>query len=236
MYPVNDLVSPDRPDGDCIRKDLPVPITIDLPTPPPSDLGPAGWHRHPCVVTPGLILTGDLPENLQRAEEQLATWVALGVTHIIDVREEACDQSLVAVHQPQVQYHWLGAHDNGGRQDDTWFDAGVKAALAAHAEPDATVLVHCHMGINRGPSMGFAILCALGWDPIVALDAIRAARPIAAVLYAEDAIDWWLRSQNATPQQLVAGRQAIRQWLDDDDLDVGWVISRVRRNTYIGGN
>jgi dual specificity phosphatase 3 len=210
--------------------------TTNFPTPPASTVGPAGWHRYPCEVTPGLILTGDLVNHPLHADQQLATWVDLGVTHIIDVREEACDQSFVAIRQPHLTYHWLGAHDNGGRQDDRWFDAGVDAALAAYAESNATVLVHCHMGINRGPSMGFAILCALGWDPIEALNTIRATRPIAAVLYAEDAISWWLRRSNASPQELAAGRQAVRQWLDDDDLDVGWVISRVRRNSYLEGN
>ena len=52
------------------------------------------------------------------------------------------------------------------------------------------MLAHCHMGINRGPSMGFAILLALGWDAEEALDAIHAARPIAFIAYAEDALRW----------------------------------------------
>jgi hypothetical protein len=70
-----------------------------------------------------------------------------------------------------------------------WFDEGVAFAREA-IESDGVVLAHCHMGINRGPSMGFAILLALGWDAREALDAIHAARPIAFVAYAEDALRW----------------------------------------------
>lgn len=204
-----------------------MPNLIDHPT-SPSESDPASWHRHPCVVTNGLILTGDLPMNPAQARSQLASWADLGVTHIIDVREEASDAEFVARHAPHITYHWLGTHDHGGRQDDQWFAAGVNAALTALADPDATVLVHCHMGINRGPSMGFAILCALGWEPVDALNAIRAARPIAAVLYADDAITWWLRQTSATPSQATAARESVRDWLANDYLDVGWVISRVR--------
>lgn len=38
----------------------------------------------------------------------------------------------------------------------------------------------------------------IGWDPIEAQDAIRRARPIACVAYAEDALDWWLRAAGAS--------------------------------------
>ena len=44
------------------------------------------------------------------------------------------------------------------------------------------------MGINRGPSLGFAILLHWGWDPNEAITAIRDARPIANVWYAVDAL------------------------------------------------
>ncbi|MCV9993567.1 hypothetical protein OIU93_04550 [Paeniglutamicibacter sp. ZC-3] len=44
------------------------------------------------------------------------------------------------------------------------------------------------MGINRGPSMGFAILLDRGHSPIEAFDMIRAARPQAFIAYAQDAL------------------------------------------------
>ena len=79
--------------------------------------------------------------------------------------------------------------DAGQRVPGEWFDVAVDWALAA-IEGGGTVLTHCHMGVNRGPSLGFAVLLEQGWDPIEALDAIRTARPIAWVAYAEDALRW----------------------------------------------
>ena len=64
--------------------------------------------------------------------------------------------------------------------------------------PDAVVLVHCHMGVNRGPSMAYAILLALGWDAVEALNAISAARPIAGVIYAGNALSWWHRTNGSS--------------------------------------
>ena len=60
---------------------------------------------------------------------------------------------------------------------DAWFDRGVAFALDALARPGTKVLSHCHMGINRGPSLAYAVLLALGTDPVEALDALRRARP-----------------------------------------------------------
>jgi protein-tyrosine phosphatase len=88
---------------------------------------------------------------------------------------------------------------------DEWFDAGVAFALDALKDPDAQVLAHCHMGINRGPSMAYAILLATGMEPVAALTAIRQARPIAAIAYDGDALDWWHRA-DGTPAP-VAKRQ-----------------------------
>jgi predicted protein tyrosine phosphatase len=109
--------------------------------------------------------------------------------------------------------------------------------LATLADPNRRIVVHCHMGVNRGPSMGFAILLALGWDPIEALDAIRAARPIARVLYADDAISWWLRRNGASAADVSAGISAVQRWHYDNPLDTSWVISRIRLGgTLPGGN
>jgi len=87
------------------------------------------------------------------------------------------------------------------------------------------VLAHCHMGINRGPSMGFAILLSLGWDAREALDALHAARPIAFVAYAEDALRWHHGDRSA---QLETDLRRLREWRRDNDLDLGEVLRAVR--------
>jgi dual specificity phosphatase 3 len=189
---------------------------------------PAGWWRHLCWVTDRLALCGDLSHDRDLACNQLVDWQAAGVTHIIDVRAEWSDESLVTAEAPELTYHWLGADDHGGTHSGDWFDSGVGAVRAAFEDPDAKVVIHCHMGVNRAPSMGLAVLVALGWEPLEALEAIRAARPIAAVLYADDAISWALRNAGCGDTEIMAARRRVRRWLRENPVDVSWVISRIR--------
>lgn len=117
-----------------------------------------------------------------------------GITHLIDCRPEgAPDQAHALEAVPDIGYLLNGQDDNGQTMPDEWFDTGVDYALAALRDPDAMVLAHCQMGINRGPSMALAILLATGMDPDAALIAITDARPCAQILYADDAIDWYAR-------------------------------------------
>ena len=189
--------------------------------------GPADWHRRACPVGHRIILCGDLGDTTDEMRERLVEWQALGVTHIIDVRIEADDSGFVRRHAPSMGYTWIGVDDDGGNQPDEWFERGVAAALTALEQTDGFVLVHCHMGVNRGPSMGYAIKLALGADPITALDDIRAGRPIAAILYAEDALDWWGRSTGADVPM-----DRLVEWFDQNQVDVGWIISRIAQRRY----
>jgi len=117
-----------------------------------------------------------------------------GITHLIDCRPEgAPDQANALEAVPDIDYLLNGQDDNGKTMPDEWFDTGVDYALNALADPDAVVLAHCHQGINRGPSMAFAILLATGMEPDAALTAITDARPCAQVGYWDNAIDWWTR-------------------------------------------
>jgi dual specificity phosphatase 3 len=185
-------------------------------------------HANASQVTPQLWVGGDLETRSPTlAHVQLGELVAVGITDIIDVRLEWDDCEWVADAHPHIGYLWLGVDDAGQKMPDRWFDAGTDHVLAA-TNDGGTVLVHCHMGINRGPSMGFAAMLALGWDPIEALDRIRQRRPIAYVGYAEDALDWWLRQNRATQVERSAGQQRIRGWRRENHLDVANVIRRIR--------
>ena len=117
-----------------------------------------------------------------------------GITHLIDCRPQGGpDQAHALEAVPDIDYLLNGQDDNGQTMPDEWFDTGVDYALAALEDPDAVVLAHCHEGINRGPSMAFAILLATGMEPDAALTAITDARPIAECAYAKDAFTWWQR-------------------------------------------
>ena len=202
-------------------------------TPARPDLSrPDLWHRTLCPVTEQVLLCGDLAPGVAAARAQLQGWVEAGVTHILDVRldqEVGFDVELVAAYAPHVTYLRAGVDDSGRSQDDAWFDAGVDAALEALADPAAKIVVHCHMGVNRGPSMAFAILLAAGWEPVPALEAIRQARPIAAIVYANDAVAWWLRRNGATDAEIGDARTAVTVWRWSNPVQVGWIISRIRR-------
>lgn len=186
------------------------------------------WRWTIGSITDGLLVGGDLPQYEPEAIQMLDSWVEAGVTHILDVRGEYSDERLVARHAEQIGYSYLGTHDDGTAQSDDWFDVGVQVGREALAQEGAGLLVHCHMGINRGPSMAFAILLDRGWDPIEALDAIRAARPIAAVLYADDAIKWHLRRAGASADQIELQRKRIALWQRRNEIDTSTVIRRIR--------
>lgn len=179
-------------------------------------------------VSDQLWIGGDLEINdAELAAIQLDELDSIGITYIVDCRMEWNDEDWVTVAKPHLHYRWLGVDDAGQRMPDAWFDVGTEYVLT-QLNLGGTVLVHCHMGINRGPSMGFAAMLALGWDPIAALDLIRQARPIAYVGYAEDALDWWLRKNGVGEIQRRASRTRLRQWRNDNHLDVANVIRKIR--------
>lgn len=141
-------------------------------------------------ITDQLFTGGD------RGRTSMATWLAqlqnAGITHVIDCRPHGrADQAYAQAHAPQIGYLLNGQPDNGQKMPDVWFDAGVDFALHAFRDPAAQVLTHCQLGINRGPSMAFAVLLATGMTPEQARSTIVGARPIARVRYADDATKWW---------------------------------------------
>ena len=206
-------------------------MTDDNTTPNPSTpqpLNPVSWWRTLCWINDQIAVSGDLDGSSHRtALRQLKGWLDAGITDIVDARGEWSDERLVAEIAPHVRYHWLGTHDNGGRQADEWFEAGLAAAAAVLADPDRKVVIHCHMGVNRGPSLAYAVLLSMGLDTVAALETIRRARPIAGIIYAEDAVDWWHR-RIGTPETLrYRERMRARTWLDEHDNDVAWIVSRL---------
>lgn len=104
------------------------------------------------------------------ASRQLDELVAAGLTDIVDVRLEWNVEHWVTEAQTLLGYRWLGVGDAGQRMPDDWFDLGTDHVLERLAA-GATVLTHCHMGINRGPSLGYAALLASGWEQVEGLDA-----------------------------------------------------------------
>jgi protein-tyrosine phosphatase len=188
-------------------------------------------HANASFLTPYLAIGGDLDTaEHDLALGQLEELGYAGITHVIDVRIECSDEEWVRERNADVEYLHLGIDDAGQRVPGVWFDEGVAFAREA-IESDGVVLAHCHMGINRGPSMGFAILLGVGWDAREALDAIHAARPIAFVAYAEDALRWHHTQDSPA---LAADLQRVHEWRRDNELDLDQVlrVTRVRDDPF----
>ena len=202
-------------------------------TPPTADQrpdDPVSWWRRPCEVADRLYVSGDLPGGQAGFERILGVWRAVGITHVVDLRGEWNDADAVAAAAPEISYHHLGTHDDGAAegQEDDWFSEGVDAITEALADSTTRVMVHCHMGVNRAPSMAYAVLLDLGHGIEEGLDAIRTARPIAGIAYARDAVRWHADRRSWTDE---ARRDAVRRagdWLLSNPVDLGWIISKIR--------
>ena len=206
-------------DGSCVEGGM----NNDSNTQPLPVLRVANAH----FVTPFLAVGGDLAyDDAIAVRQSVELVVDGGVTHILDVRQEADDTDWWASVEG-LSYLWAGIDDAGQRLPAAWFDHVVGWATEAIAA-GGVVLTHCHMGINRGPSAGYAVLLALGWDPVEALAAIRAARPIANIWYAEDALAWHLDRVGASAAERRTTYARVARWREENPLDVVRIIRRIR--------
>ena len=185
-------------------------------------------------VTDHLLVGGDLDtRDEQLAASQLHELVEAGVTHVIDARVEWSDEQWVAQLAPRVAYLHHGMDDAGQRVPAEWFEVAVGWADEALAQ-GGTVLAHCHMGVNRGPSLGLAVLLSQGWDLLDALDAVRRARPVAWIAYAEDVLRWHHQRPDtpSRPGALEDDLIRLARWREDNELDLTEVIRAKRSQGY----
>lgn len=124
-------------------------------------------------------------------DEAIAHLRDLGVTHVLDARCEWSDADLwVEAGLPALNYAHLPIVDSYSHMpDEAWFcgvEAFVADFLVSRNEGDK-MYVHCHMGVNRGPSAAMLALLTADADlhPWDAFLAIRGARSIAGLVYAQ---------------------------------------------------
>ena len=189
---------------------------------------PIARHANISFVTPRLAVGGDLSPAPVKGGRQLEELVDLGVTHVVDVRLEWDDRRLFALMAPHVDYLHHGLDDAGQEVEPEWFEHAVRWVELALTDPTAVVLTHCHMGINRGPSLGYAVLLAEGWDCVDAIAAIRAARPQANVWYAADALRWHHLRTGIPAAQATRDQARLETWRQENPLDVVRLIRQIR--------
>ena len=187
----------------------------------------AQWHRTPCEITDWLVVSGDLHPDVDVAVEQLRAWQALGITDVIDVRLEYSDEKYVREHAPEMRYHYLPTDDRGQKQQDEWFDRALEIAQDVR-EREGRCMVHCHLGVQRAPSLAFRLLIEEGMEPIEALNLIRKRRPVAGIGYAHDAIEHFLKARKASRREIDSWLDRIRRWYASEDIDLRTVIRAMR--------
>lgn len=153
-------------------------------------------HANISWITDTLATGGDLSYDPAVAALQVQEIVEAGVQLVIDTRaevglggmgEDTTDAEVWA--ENDVTYVHIGTDDRVGHHIPAHIFE-IAALEARHCiDAGEKVLIHCHMGINRGPSVAYAVLLDLDMDPIKAFDLIREKREQAAVYYAQDALE-----------------------------------------------
>ena len=198
-------------------------FSIERPLRPDN---PETLWRELCWVTDQLAVSGDLSSRKEHAFTQLSAWEEAGITDVFDMRGEADDSEFIHSNST-ITSHWFGVDDNGGTRSDAWFDALTAQALVVLTDPTRRALVHCHMGVNRGPSALYAILLHLGWNHVDALRHIRDARPIAGIIYAADAASWKARRDGLDSETVQSRVDDVQSWFGRNPLDIAYVIRRI---------
>lgn len=203
----------------------------------PATLVPVPSSRHPLpsltlanaqFVTDRLAVGGDLAPEFALARRQLQELRDAGITHIADLRDEWNDAELVAFWAPELGYLYHPVEDAGQRIPAAWFEELNSWVTGVLADPDAKVLIHCHMGVNRAPSAAFALLLAQGRTVRQALAAIRANRRVAVIDYADDALDWHLDRIGADRYARAGARRSLSMWRRANEIDKLDVIRQIR--------
>jgi protein-tyrosine phosphatase len=109
--------------------------------------------------------------------ENMAVVSRAGITHIIDMQIEFDDTPLAKPHG--IMVCWNPVDDDFEPKDSAVFERGVEFGLAALAESETKLLIHCAAGVHRAPMMTLALLGVMGWTVEDGIKLIEARRPAA---------------------------------------------------------
>lgn len=187
----------------------------------------AGAEPNWAWVTPDLATGGDFG-MLPRDSVRLArTAIDQGIRLVVDLRVEDDDAALWD--GTTVTYLHLGTNDAHGHHIPARLFDDAVAAVRGASERGVSSLVHCHMGVNRGPSVAYAVLLDRGYGPVQAWNAVRRARPQAAIYYAMDAL---LADQERRPMRTVTRGERKGHEVPRDRLDEVKRLAAAMEKTY----
>jgi len=120
------------------------------------------------------------------SKADLDVLVAAGITHILDMRAEFDDDTL---NDSRVTVLWLPQVDDGTSRPPGQYRRGVEFAFTALAQAHNKIYCHCAAGVNRGPTMCYALLRAFGIDSASAIHIITTARPQVGFYHCQNYLD-----------------------------------------------
>ena len=99
-----------------------------------------------------------------------------GITHVIDMQIEFDDTQLAGPYGVAVL--WNPTDDDFRPKPPELFQRGVDFALEALDDAESRVFIHCAAGVHRAPMMALAVLRALGFSRLDAMDMIQSRRNV----------------------------------------------------------
>jgi protein-tyrosine phosphatase len=95
-------------------------------------------------------------------DDQMASLVNMGVTHIINMQIEFDDRTIAAPYDVKVL--WNATDDDFQPKPSELFRRGVDFAMEALDRPETKLYIHCAAGVHRAPMMALAVLRSLGYS------------------------------------------------------------------------
>ena len=143
-------------------------------------------------ITPELAVGGSFPA--ERAEQLART---LGVSAVVDLRAEACDDEALLKRHGLTLLH-LPTKDHCAVSEEMLAE-GV-AFVVDRLEAGERVLIHCEHGIGRSALLALCVLVAQGLPPLQALETAKARRELVSPSPAQyEAWAAWLRKRRTEP-------------------------------------
>ncbi|MFL5310330.1 MAG: dual specificity protein phosphatase family protein [Myxococcales bacterium] len=119
-------------------------------------------------ATPQLAVGGRFPiEQVERLAREL------GITHVVDVRAECCDDEMVLRRHGLVLLK-LPTQDRCAVSPDM-LDEGVRW-VGRQLRQGNKVYIHCEYGIGRSALLALCVLASFGLTPLEALSTLKRAR------------------------------------------------------------
>lgn len=104
----------------------------------------------PWLAVGGALAAADVDDVLRQ-----------GITHIVNCHVSFDDSELI---NGRAAYLWDPAPDDRLPKEPRWFLEAIEFVRKARRDPRAKVLIHCTGGIDRSPSLAYAVLRSLGWS------------------------------------------------------------------------